>query len=221
MSSSTPPGSTAVTVADLCAALEQVEAGAAVIADALADRDRFDLGAAPADVAADLATRMLRAADRITAAATVTAGHVTSVAGPATGTLIAGTFASPRRWLEVDAGLAPSAAKTVLARGRDLREHSEPVAQAWLHGEISGDSVRELTSGVSGVLRQVTAPREEKAALRAEAVEVLLPVARLGTPGDLKRAISKLRLLADSAGEAQAVWRRTTTSRSRGPRSGR
>jgi len=205
MSSSTPPGPGTVTVPELCAAVEQIEAGAALIAGALADRERLDLGSVPTDVVADLTVRLLKAADRITAAGTVTAGHVDSVAGHATGTLISGVFASTRRWLEVAVGVAPSTAKALLARARDLREHSEPVEQEWLVGAVTGDAVRELTSGVSGVLRQVTAPREEKAALRAEAIEVLLPVARLGTPGDLKRAISKLRLLADSAGEAKAV----------------
>ncbi|MFN8147408.1 MAG: DUF222 domain-containing protein [Candidatus Nanopelagicales bacterium] len=205
MSSSTPPGAGTVTVPELCAAVEQIEAGAALIAGALADRERLDLGSVPTDVVADLTVRLLRAADRITAAGTVTAGHVDSFAGHATGTLISGVFASTRRWLEVAAGAAPSTAKALLARARDLREHSEPVEREWLRGEITGDAVRELTSGVSGVLRQVTAPREEKAALRAEAIDVLLPVARLGTPGDLKRAIGKLRLLADSAGEAKAV----------------
>ena len=230
MSSTTPPGSGTVTVSEVRAAVERMEADAALVASAMGGG--CDLGATPPDVAADLATRLLRAADRLTAAATVTVGHVTTVSGPATGTLIGGKHASPRRWLEVEAGLAPSSAKAVLARSRDLREHSAPVRRAWLDGSISGDCVRELTSGVSGVLRLVTAPREEKARLREEAVEVLLPVATAGTPGDLKRGIARLRLLADSAGEAKAVVEAAgpplTTksavgeiSRSPGPRSAR
>lgn len=205
MSSTTPPGSGTVSVPELCAALERMEADSALVAGALADRERLDLGSIHPDVAADLVTRLLKVSDRATAAATVTAGHVTAVAGPASGTLIAGRYASPSRWLQVEAGCSPHAAKAVLARGRDLREHSEPVRRAWLAGDISGDSVRELTSGVSGVLATVTAPRHEKARLREEAVEVLLPVAIAGTAGDLKRAVARLRLLADSAGEARAV----------------
>ena len=205
MSSTTPPGSGTVTVPELCAALERMEADAALVAGALKNRESFDLGAVHPDVAAQIATRSLAIADRLTAAGTVTAGHVATVAGYATGTLIAGRFASPRRWLEVDAGLAPHSAQTVLARGGDLHDHSEPVRRAWLAGEISGDAVRELTSGVTGVLKRVKAPREQKSALRADAIDVLMPVAQLGTPADLRKAVSRLRLLADSAGEAAAV----------------
>ncbi|HET7899669.1 MAG TPA: hypothetical protein VFL59_00675, partial [Candidatus Nanopelagicales bacterium] len=190
MSSTTPPGWGTVTVSELCSALERMEADAALIAAAMRDRESFDLGAVHPDLAAAIATRLLKVADRAEAAATVAVGQVASVSGPVTGTLIAGTYASPNRWLQVDAGLAPSHAKSVLARGRDLHEHSEPVARAWLAGGISGDSVRELTSGITGVLKGVTAPRDEKARLRAEAIEVLLPVALAGTPGDLKRAVA-------------------------------
>ncbi|MFN8159006.1 MAG: hypothetical protein U0R68_16425 [Candidatus Nanopelagicales bacterium] len=204
MSSRTPTGSGTTTVPELCAAVEQIEALLDEVATAVADPARLDLGAVPADVLADLSTRLLRAADRASAVATVTVGRVTAVAGPATGTLIAGQYASPRRWLEVDAGLAPSSAKAVLARARDLREHSEPVRAAWLSGAITGDAVRELTSGVTGALKPVKTSRADKERLRAEAIEVLLPVAEPGTPADLKRGVARLRLLADSAYEEQA-----------------
>ncbi|HET7900186.1 MAG TPA: hypothetical protein VFL59_03295, partial [Candidatus Nanopelagicales bacterium] len=205
MSSTTPPGSGTVTVPELCAALERMEADATLIARAFQDWESFDIGALHPDLAAQIATRSFAVANRLTAVGTVTAGHIATVAGYTTGTLIAGRFVSPRRWLEVDAGLAPSTAKTVLARGRDLAEHSEPVKRAWLAGQVTGDAVRELTSGVTGVLTLVKAPREQKEALRAEAIEVLMPIARTGTPADLKKAIGRLRLLADSAGEATAV----------------
>ena len=79
------------------------------------------------------------------------------------------------------------------------------MAAAWLAGQVSGDSVRELTSGVSGALKSVKPTRAEKERLRAEAVDVLLPVAQEGTPAEVKRAVSRLRLLAESAFEEDAV----------------
>ncbi|MFN8158018.1 MAG: DUF222 domain-containing protein [Candidatus Nanopelagicales bacterium] len=204
MSSMTPTGSGTMTVPELCAAVEQIESLIGDVATAVADPTALDLGGVPADLLAALSSRLLRAADRATAVATVTVGQVLAVAGPGTGTLIAGRYASGRRWLERDAGLAPSSAKAVIARARDLREHSEPAKAAWLAGEVSSDSVRELTSGVSGALRSVKTTRAEKERLRAEAVDVLLPVAQEGTPADVKRAVSRLRLLAESAYEEQS-----------------
>jgi hypothetical protein len=199
MCSITPPDDGPVTVADVRVAIGHIDELVQAVAAALGSVERFDLGAVPPDVAAATTTRLLRIADRVNAAASVTAGHVTAITGPATGTLIAGRYASPRRWLEIDAGLAPSSAKAVLARARDLREHSAPVRAAWLGGEVSGDAVRELTSGVSGALGTLSTTREEKARLRAEAVDLLMPVARAGTVADVKKGVLRLRLLADSA----------------------
>jgi hypothetical protein len=167
--------------------------------------DGVDLGALLADLAAELTTALLAVADRATAAATVLAGHVAASTGSGTGTLIAGTYASPRRWLEVEAGLAPASAKAVLARARDLREHAPIVQDAWLAGDVSGDAVRELTSGVSGALKPVKATRAEREQLRAEAVDVLLPVATTGTPADVKRALKRMRFLTDPDGASQAA----------------
>ncbi len=201
MSSTQPPGTGPVTVPALRDATARSTALVGFVAGALAEGGRLDLGSLPADVAAEVAVDLLRLADQATAAATTLVGHVTAVAGPATGTLIAGQYASPRRWLEVEAGLGASTAATVIARARDLREHSAPVAQAWLAGEVSGDSVRELTCGVSGFLKLLKTSRAEKDRLRAEAIDVLLPVASQGSVADTKRAVGKLRLLAESAHE--------------------
>ena len=184
----------------------RAELGALIAAEltgAGSDDGPLDLGSVPVDALADLATTMLTDADRGAAVATVLVGQVTAVAGPATGTLIAGTYASPNRWLQVEAGLAPGPAKTVIARARDLREHSGAVQEAWLAGDVSGDSVRELTSGITGALKPVRTTRVEKERLRAEAIEVLLPLATAGTPADVCRAVGRLRLLAESAHEEQ------------------
>ena len=205
MSSTTPTGSGTMTVPELCVAVAEIESLLGGIATAVADPEALDLGGVPVDLLASLSTRLLRAADRATAVATVTVGQVLTVAGPGTSTLIAGRYASGRRWLEQEAGLAPSTATAVIARAKDLREHSEPAKAAWLAGEVSGDSVRELTSGVTGALKQVKTTRAEKERLRAEAVDVLLPVAQEGTPADVKRGVARLRLLAESAFEEEAV----------------
>ncbi len=205
MSSMTPTGSGTMTVPELCAAVAEIESVLGGIATAVADPAVLDLGGVPVDLLASLSTRLLRAADRATAAATVTVGQVLTVAGPGTSTLIAGRYASGRRWLEQEAGLAPSSAKAVIARAKDLREHSEPVRVEWLAGGVSGDSVRELTSGIAGALKQVKTTRAEKERLRAEAVDLLLPVAQEGTPADVKRGVARLRLLAESAFEENTV----------------
>jgi len=194
-----------MTVPELCAAVEQIEALIGEVATAVGDPAALDLGGVPVDLLAALSTRLLRVADRATAVATIGVGQVLTVAGPGTGTLIAGRYASGRRWLEQDTGLAPSTATAVIARAKDLREHSEPAKAAWLAGEVSCDSVRELTSGISGALRSVKTTRAEKERLRAEAVDVLLPVAQEGTPADVKRAVSRLRLLAESAYEEETA----------------
>ena len=157
-----------------------------------------DLGGLHPDVAAELATTLLAAADRATAAATVLAGQVVATTGPGTGCLIAGRFASARRWLEVEAGLAPGHARAVLARGRDLRDHSTRVEDAWLAGAVSGDAVRELTSGVSGALKPVQAPTVHKQRMRAEALDLLLPLAEVGTPADVHKAVDRLRFTLDA-----------------------
>ena len=157
MCSITPPAVGPVTVAVLGAAVEHFEQLVDSIAGAVGDPERLDLGAVPPELAARLTTALLRVSDRTTAVATVLAGHVAATAGPGTGTLIAGTYASPRRWLEMDAGLAPSSAKAVLARARDLREHSGRVADAWLAGQVSGDSVRELLRNLANYRAQAGA----------------------------------------------------------------
>ena len=166
---------------------------------------RVDVGGLHADTAAQAATSLLGTADRAVAAATVLVGQVLATTGPGTGTLIGGVYASPKRWLQVQAGLAPGGAGAVIARARDLRDHSAPVGDAWLAGEVSGDSVRELTCGVTGMLKPVSAPRAAKEALRAEAVELLLPVAKAGTPADVRKALGRMRILSDPDGANQAA----------------
>lgn len=207
MCSITDQAAAAPTRAARLAALiaHHAEVTAAIADELLAAGADTDLASIHADVLASLSTTLLADADRTTAAATVLVGQVLATTGPGTGNLIAGRFASGNRWLQREAGLAPSTAKAVIVRSRDLREHSEPVRRAWVAGEISGDSVRELTSGIAGALTTVKTARVDRERLRDEAVEVLLPVAKAGTPADVRRGVAKLRLLADSAYEEQSA----------------
>jgi hypothetical protein len=205
MCSITPPTRGPVSAAQFVDAVAHASELGDVVAGALGDRGRFDLGGLHPDQVAALTTELLALSDRAAAAATVLAGQVAATTGPGTGALIAGRFGSARRWLEVDAGLAPASAKAVLARARDLREHSDPVRDAWLAGDVHGDAVRELTSGVTSMLRPVPAPRAEKERLRAEALDLLLPVARIGTPADVTRALNRMRFIADPDGASQAA----------------
>ena len=195
-------------VADLVAELLRspgVAGGSEAHAEAAGRVGSVDLGGLHPDVAAELATTLLAVADRATAAATVLAGQVVASTGPGTGCLIAGRFASPRRWLEVQAGLAPAHAKAVLARGRDLREHSMRVEDAWLAGTVSGDAVRELTSGVSGALKVQPASAVDKQRMRAEALDLLLPLATVGTPADVHKAVDRLRFTLEPEATASAA----------------
>lgn len=166
--------------------------------------DGVDVGALHPDAAAELSVILLRSADRTAAAAGVLVGQVLATTGPGTGALVAGRFGSPRRWLEVEAGLAPGSARAVLGRARDLREQAA-VGDAWLGGRVSGDCVRELTVGVRSMLKPVSAPRAAKDVLRDEAVDLLMPVAVAGTPEDVKTALATMRIIADPDGATQAA----------------
>jgi hypothetical protein len=165
---------------------------------------RVDVGALPPDAAAQLSTRLLTNADSSAAAASVLVGHVVATTGPGTGTLIGGRYASARRWLEVEARLAPASARAVLGRARDLREQPPVIRDEWLSGRVSGDAVRELTVGVRSMLKPVKAPRAEKEQVRDEAIDLLLPLAHAGTPEDMKLALSKMRVISNPDGATQA-----------------
>ena len=198
---------TTVSASGLSVLAAHVREVSELVAELLRDGGGADLGGLHPDVAAELATTLLSAADRATAAATVLAGNVTAMTGPGTGCLVAGRYASPRRWLESEAGLAPSHAKAVLARARDLREHSGRVEDAWLAGAVSGDTVRHLTSGVTGALKPVPVLAADKARMREEALDLLLPLAEVGTPADVHKAVDRLRFIfnADTIADASRL----------------
>jgi hypothetical protein len=78
MCSITPPDAGPVTAAALGAVIAHVDELVQAIAAAVGDAERFDLGAVPSDVAAATTTTLLHIADRVSATASVTAGHVTA-----------------------------------------------------------------------------------------------------------------------------------------------
>lgn len=95
---------------------------------------------------------------------------------------------------------APQARATV-GRGRDLDSHSTRVAHAWLAGSIPGGAVRDLTVGVTDVLRRSS--RTDTPIARAEALDHLLPLAERGDTDRLHRAVTELRLRIDPDGTTE------------------
>jgi len=170
----------------------------------LADADAVaEVAGVPGDALAAHVTALLASLDRGSAVATTLAGRVDATQGRATGSLIAGRFASSRRWLEVDGRVSAGSAGAVLARARDLREDYPTVAEAWLSGEVSSDAVREMTVGIRKALRAV--PVADRGVLRDKAVAVVLPVAKVGTVADVRHAIDALRFTLDADGTTQAA----------------
>ena len=158
----------------------------------------------PSKALPGLATRLVRSADRASAVSTALVGQVAATSGLGIGALVGGTYASPRRWLEVEAGLSRTSATSTLARARDLREHSGDVAHAWLSGEVSSDHVRELTLGISSAMVRMSVPASIRAEVRRQALDTLLPVATQATPADVRKAVERLRILLDPDGATQA-----------------
>jgi hypothetical protein len=134
MSSMTPTGSGTMTVPELCAAVAEIESVLDGVATAVADPAALDLGGVPVDLLAALTTRLLRAADRATAVATVTVGQVLTVAGPGTSTLIAGRYA---RGGPGGAGGRPRAVEREAVIARQTCASTPHREAAWLAGEVA------------------------------------------------------------------------------------
>lgn len=139
--------------------------------------------------------------DSGTAAATVMTGRLEREVGGVRGKLIAGRYTSTARFLEREARLSPAAAKAVVARGRDLTTHSVRVGDAWLAGTAPGGAVRDLTLGVTDVLRRST--RTDTPIARDEALDVLLPLAEEHDVRILQRAVAGMRMHIDPDGTTE------------------
>lgn len=175
------------------------EAAAAVAAALAADPA---LLAELSDEALGSAALALHAAvDSVSASATVVTGRLEREVGGVRGKLVAGRYPSTARFLEKEARLSPAAARTAVARGRDLDTHSTRVADAWLAGAIPGGAVRELTLGVTDVLRRSS--RTDTPVARGEALDRLLPVAQAGDVRLLQREVAELKLRIDPDGTTE------------------
>jgi len=201
-----------VTVAALAPLIEHAHEVNTAVAAALAS-DPTLLASVPDALLESMALELHAAQDAVEAAATVVTGRVDQQIGDVQGLLIGGVCPSTRRWLEVEAGLSPHAAKAMVGRGRDLVTHSTRVADAWLAGDIPAGAVRPLTLGVSEVLRRSQV--HDQVAARSKALDTLLPIAADRDVHRLQRAVTKLKFLIDPDGCTEAAlhaWERQSLS---------
>jgi hypothetical protein len=202
-----------VTVAALSRLVEHARDAARAVTDALAG-DPTLLAAVPDELLEVYALQLHDALDASEAAATVVTGRVESEIGAIRGKLISGRYPSTAQFLEREAGVAPLAARARVARGRDLGSHSTAVADAWLTGEIPGGAVRDLTLGVTDVLRRSS--RTDRRIARQEALDQLMPVARASKdPRRVTSELARIRFEVDpdgSADEARKAFEDQTLS---------
>jgi hypothetical protein len=201
-----PAGSTGSTGSRLAGLVERFGELGAEVAAMLADPAlAAEIAALPADSLAGFVTSLASTVSAGTASLTVVTGAVDAAAGRSAGALLAGTYASTSRFLQVEAGMSRRTASATIARARDLRGDYAVVAEPWLTGRVSTDAVRELTVGVQGAMRSSGLPSVERDVARKAALEILLPVAETGTVHDVARVIGRLRLLTDEDGATQAA----------------
>jgi hypothetical protein len=201
-----------VTVPALAALVKHAHEVNTAVAAALGS-DPALLAAVPDALLESMALELHAAVDTATAAATVVTGRVDRQIGDVQGLLIGGVHPSTRRWLEVEAGLSPHAAKAMVGRGRDLVTHATRVADAWLAGDIPAGAVRPLTLGVSEVLRRSKV--HDLVAARSTALDSLLPIAGDRDVHRLQQEVTRLRFLIDPdgcTGAALHAWERQSLS---------
>ena len=170
------------------------------VAGALAENPAL-LAEVPDELLEVFTVALHRAADRSTAAATMTTGRLERQVGSVRGKLVAGRYASTARFLQIEVGMGAPQARAAVARGRDLDTHSTRIADAWAAGAITGGAVRDLTVGVTDVLRRSS--RTDTPIARGEALDHLLPIAERGDLDRLHRAVGELRLRIDPDGTTE------------------
>lgn len=193
-----------VTVPGFVRLVEHARAAAEAVRSALA-ADPSMLADLPDETLERLAISLHTGGDAYSAVATVITGRLEREVGDVRGKLLAGRYPSTARFLEKEAGLSPAAARTAVARGRDLDTHSTEVADAWMVGEITGGAIRDLTLGITDVLRR--SARSDTRIARREALDSLLPLARRGDHRELARAVAELRLRVDPDGATEEALR--------------
>ncbi len=198
-----PTGTSGSRLAALVASSQQVHQQ---IADLLADPSlAAEIATVPADAVAGFVTALLSSIDTATAATTVLVGHVDAGTGPGTGLLVDGKYASTRRFLEVEGGMSQKSASAMVARARDLRGDYAVLAEPWLTGAVTSDAVRVITTGVRSAIRASGMPYADRVGAREASVALVMPVARVGTVEDVRRAIRHLQLVTDPDGATQAA----------------
>ncbi len=197
MTSTTDGTRAPITVHGFARLVEGLSASAREVADVLV-ADPALLAEVPDELLETLTLALHSAADTTTAAATVLTGRLDRQVGSVRGKLIAGRYASTFRFLQVEARMSAAHARATVARGRDLDTHSTRVADGWMSGAVSGSAVRDLTVGVTDVLRRST--RSDTPIARGEALDHLLPIAERGDADRLHRAVGEMRLRIDPDG---------------------
>ena len=140
-----------------------------------------EIAALPGDALAGFVTSLASTVSAGTAAMTTMVGYVDATSGPGTGALVAGTYASTSRFLQVETGMSKKTASATIARARDLRGDYQVLAQPWLTGRVSSDAVREMTVGITSALKSSALPAAERDTARASVLDSVLPVAEVGT----------------------------------------
>lgn len=138
-----------------------------------------------------------RAADRATAAATIATGVVHRDG------LLPGGHVSTTRWLIVAAKLSSGEAAATLGQACAIDERYPLVGHAWIDGRISRGAMRTITQGVDVAMRAL--PHDDRAAQRRCAELTLVSLAEQVSVDAVARAVSRLNMLADPEGAAQAV----------------
>lgn len=201
-----------VTVPGFVGLVEHLREVAAAVTSAMS-ADPTLLAELPDDLLESATLDLHATVDSATAAATIATGRLDRKVGSVRGKLLAGKHASTGRFLQREAGLSPVQSKAVVARGRDLDSPSIRVADAWLAGVIPGGAVRDLTLGVTDVLRR--SGRIDAEASRDQALDILLPVAATGRVDHVQEAVARLKLTIDPDGgteDALFAFERQTLS---------
>jgi hypothetical protein len=176
----------------------------AIAAELLDPETRAAVSTQHVDASAAQLRELLATVDRARAASAVVTGVVHRAVSSRQ--LIEGTYASTRRFLEVEGGLSPRSARELAGRAHDLADaadYGDPrVRDAWLAGRITDDAVRELTLGVRGAVRHLPVAERGQAARRA--LDLLLPLASSHGVTDVSRAVQRLRFVLDPDGVRQA-----------------
>ncbi len=175
-------------------ALAQLRSSVATLADLAADGS---LAGIPAAGLVELAEGVHRCHDRLgaVAAAATRTVHVSDA-------LSVGRQVSTSRWLQVRCGKSPAEARALVARSYDVSGRFARTEAAWLAGEVSAGAVREITHGITRVVRGRSLA--DSATITAQAQETLLQVARTGTVADVATTVRHLRFVLDPDGASQA-----------------